>query len=52
MVLGHLGYKGSERSLEVLVECCTSKSWKKARALIDSGVELNLVSQLFMKKAG
>jgi hypothetical protein len=35
-----------------MVECRTSTGWKKARALIDSGAELNLVSQLFVKEAG
>ena len=35
-----------------MVECRTSNGWKKARALIDSGAELNLVSQLFVKEAG
>ena len=34
------------------MKCHTSKGWKKARALIDSGAELNLVSQLFVKEAG
>ena len=28
-----------------------SKEWKKAKALIDSGAQLNLVSQLFVKEA-
>ena len=34
------------------MECHTSNGWKKAKALIDSGAELNLVSQLFVKEAG
>ena len=34
------------------MECRTSKGWKKAKALIDSGAQLNLVSQLFVKEAG
>ena len=50
-VLGRVAYKGNRQSLEAVVECCTSKGWKKAKALIDSGAQLNLVSQLFVKEA-
>lgn len=50
--LGRMGQEGNKRSLETIVECRTSTGWRKARALIDSGAELNLVSQLFVKEAG
>lgn len=50
--LGRVKQKGDTGCLEATVECRTSTGWKKARALIDSGAEMNLVSQLFVKGAG
>lgn len=50
--LGRRRPEGASKSLEAEVECRTSTGWKRARALIDSGAELNLVSQLFVKEAG
>ena len=43
--------RGNRQYLEATVECRMSKGWKKAKALIDSGAQLNLVSQLFVKEA-
>ena len=35
-----------------MVDCRTTTYWRKAKALVDSGSELNLVSQLFVKESG
>jgi hypothetical protein len=50
--IGLIQARGNSRSLEAAVECRTSTGWKMARALIDSGAEVNLVSQMFAKEAG
>jgi len=49
-MLGRRRPEGASKSLEAEVKCRTSTGWKRARALIDSGAELNLISQLFIKE--
>ena len=44
--------KGAGRCLQTEVDCRAVTCWRKAKALVDSGSELNLVSQLFVKKSG
>ena len=34
------------------MDCRAVTCWRKAKALVDSGSELNLVSQLFVKESG
>ena len=43
---------GVQTSLEAVVDSHAVTGWKTGKALIDSGAELNLVSQLFVKEAG
>ena len=43
---------GVQTGLEAVVDSRAVTGWKTGKALIDSGAELNLVSQLFVKKAG
>ena len=35
-----------------MIDCHTITCWRKAKALVYSGSELNLVSQLFVKESG
>ena len=41
-----------QTGLEAVVDSHAVTGWKTGKALIDSGAELNLVSQLFVKEAG
>ena len=38
--------------MQTEVDCRAVTCWRKAKALVDSGSELNLVSQLFVKESG
>jgi len=49
--LGHT-QTGVQTGLEAVVDSRAITGWKTGKALIDSGAELNLVSQLFVKEAG
>ena len=42
---------GVQTGLEAVVDTRAVTGWKTGKALIDSGAELNLVSQLFVREA-
>ena len=49
--LGHTQTR-VQTGLETVINSHAVTGWKTGKALIDSGAELNLVSQLFIKEAG
>ena len=43
---------GANESLEAQVEYKAKRGWKKTKALIDSGADMNLILQLLVKESG